>query len=159
MTNPYLHNSANTIYTHLHSLSNTLANLGETVTSLHLSTILPNSKNPTMPSFTRSNSLRRRFLRIISLGRYSNGSVDDMQPLTRTNEGGRRYSAPDATDRPMYTTNQSYQSSDSAQTTIIHEMPPGRAPFSVSGLRDQQSHTTTRPPCRNHSSDSIRPPC
>jgi hypothetical protein len=138
MADLYPNSSANTIYTHLHSLSNTIANLGETVTALSVSTILPQPPNPTMPSFTRPGSIRRRFLRIISFGRYSNGSVDDMQPLTRTNEGGRRYSAPDATDRPMYTAQQSYQSSDSAQTTIIHEMPPGRAPFSVSGLRDQQ---------------------
>jgi hypothetical protein len=138
MTDPYPNSSANTIYTHLHSLSNTIANLGDTVTSLHLPTNLPQPPNPIMPSFTRPNSLRRRFLRIISFGRYSNGSTDDTEPLTRTNEGGRRYSAPDATDRPMYTAQQSYQSSDSAQTTIIHEMPPGATPFSVSGFRDQQ---------------------
>jgi hypothetical protein len=89
-----------------------------------------------MPSFTRPTSIRRRFLRIISFGRYSNGNPDDMQPLTGTNEGGRRYSAPDEV-RPTYTAQQSYQSSDSAQTTIIHEMPPGAAPFFVAGLRDQ----------------------
>jgi hypothetical protein len=136
MADPYPNNSANSIYTHLHSLSNTLADLGEQVTCLHLPTLLPQPPNPIMPSFTRPNSLRRRFLRIISFGRYSNGSADDMQPLTKAFGDGRRYSAPDEV-RPTYTAQQSYQSSDSAQTTIIHEMPPGRAPFSVSGLRDQ----------------------
>jgi hypothetical protein len=136
MADPYPNNSANSIYTHLHSLSNTLADLGEQVTCLHLPTLLPQPPNPIMPSFTRPNSLRRRFLRIISFGRYSNGSADDMQPLTKAFGDGRRYSAPDEV-RPTYTAQQSYQSSDSAQTTIIHEMPPGRAPFSVPGLRDQ----------------------
>jgi hypothetical protein len=136
MADPYPNNSANSIYTHLHSLSNTLADLGEQVTCLHLPTLLPQPPNPIMPSFTRPNSLRRRFLRIISFGRYINGSADDMQPLTKAFGDGRRYSAPDEV-RPTYTAQQSYQSSDSAQTTIIHEMPPGRAPFSVPGLRDQ----------------------
>jgi hypothetical protein len=127
---------ANTIHNHLHSSSNTIADFGETVSSLHLPTLLPQPPDPIMPSFTRPGSIRRRILRIISFGRYSNGSADDTQPLTRTNEDGRRYSAPDEV-RPTYTAQESYQSSDSAQTTIIHEMPPGRAPFSISGLRDQ----------------------
>jgi hypothetical protein len=137
MTDPYPNSSANTIYTHLLSLSNTFADFGDTVTSLSVSTILSTTPDSTMPSFTRPGSIRRRFLRIISFGRYSNGSTDDTESLTRTNEGGRRYSAPDATDRPMYTAQQSYQSSDSAQTTIIHKVAPGAAPFSVFGMRDQ----------------------
>jgi hypothetical protein len=139
MADPYPNSSASTIYTHLHSLSHTLANLEETIPSLHLSAIPLAPTNQIMPSFTRPGSIRRRILRIISFGRYSDGSADDMQPLTETNEDGRRYSAPGLEfTRPTYTAQQSYQSSDSAQTTIIHEMPPGRAPFSISGLRDQQ---------------------
>jgi hypothetical protein len=37
----------------------------------------------------------------------------------------------------VYTAHQSAEFSDSAQTTIIHEVAPRAAPFSVSGLRDQ----------------------
>jgi hypothetical protein len=81
MTDPYPNSSANTIYTHLLSLSNTFADFGDTVTSLSVSTILSTTPDSTMPSFTRPGSIRRRFLRIISFGRYSNGSTDDTEHL------------------------------------------------------------------------------
>ncbi|KAH0287484.1 hypothetical protein KCU62_g5960, partial [Aureobasidium sp. EXF-3399] len=92
-----------------------------------------------MPSFNHSGSIRHRFLRIISFGRYSSSSADDLEPLT--NNGSRRYSAPadleEQSSRPLYTAHQSPQSSESAQTTIVHEIPAGKAPFSISGLHDQ----------------------
>jgi len=94
-----------------------------------------------MPSFNHSGSIRHRFLRIINFGRYSSSSADDLEPLTKTHAGSRRYSAPadleEQSSRPLYTAHRSPQSSESAQTTIVHEVPAGKAPFSISGLRDQ----------------------
>jgi len=139
MADPYPNNSANTIYTHLRSLSNTISDFGETITPLHFSAPLSSQSDPTMPSFNNSGSIRQRFFRIISFGRYSSSSADDLEPLT--NDGSRRYSAPadleEQSSRPLYTAHQSPQSSESAQTTIVHEVPAGKAPFSFSGLRDQ----------------------
>lgn len=142
MADPYPNESANTLYSHLRSLSNMIGDFGDTVASLQLSTILPGPTDPNMPSFTRPGSIRRRFLRIISFGRYSSSSADDTEPLTRAFDSSRRHSAPanmdaQSTNRPTYTAHQSPQSSDSAQTTIIHEVVPGAAPFSISALRDQ----------------------
>jgi hypothetical protein len=142
MADPYPNECANTIYSHLRSLSNTIGDFGDTVASLQLSTILPGSSDHTMPSFNRPGSIRRRFLRIISFGRYSSGSADDTEPLTRALDSSRRHSAPadmdaQSTNRPTYAAHQSPQSSDSAQTTIIHEV-PGAAPFSISAFHDQQ---------------------
>jgi hypothetical protein len=140
MTDPYPNSSANTLYNHLLSLSNTISDFGESITSFQSSTAVFEPTNPTMPSFTRPGSIRRRFLRIISFGRYSSGSIDDLKPLIRTQDSSRRYSAPadvQSTNRPVYTAHQSAESSDSAQTTIIHEVAPEAAPFSISGLRDR----------------------
>ncbi|KAH0274571.1 FAD/NAD(P)-binding domain-containing protein, partial [Aureobasidium melanogenum] len=121
--------SANTIYSHLRSLSNTIGELGDIVTSLHFSTICPESTDKNMPSFSPPGSIRRRFLRIISFGRYSSRSADDTEPLTKAHDPSRRHSAPPnvdvlSNDRPTYTAHQSPQSSDSAQTTIVHGVPP-----------------------------------
>jgi len=141
MANPYPNNSGNTIYTHLRSLSNMISDFGKTITFLHFSTPLSSQSDPTMPSFNHSGSIRHRFLRIISFGRYSSSSADDLEPLTKTHDGSRRYSAPadleEQSSRPLYTAHQSPQSSESAQTTIVHEIPAGKPPFSISGLRDQ----------------------
>lgn len=141
MTDPYPNKSANTIYTHLRSLSNTISDFGELTTFLHLPTILSPQPDPTMPSFNHSGSIRRRFLRLISFGRYSSGSADDLEPLTKAHDGSRRHSAPadleEQSSRPTYTAHQSPRSSESAQTTIVHGVPAGKAPFSFSGLRDQ----------------------
>jgi hypothetical protein len=140
MTDPYPNNSANTIYDHFRSVSNTISDLGEFITSFQFSTTLSESTDPDMPSFTRPGSIRRRFLRIISFGRYSDGSADDTEPLIKALGLSSRFSAPadvQSTDRPVYTARQSAQSSDSAQTTIIHEVPSGAAPFSIDPFRDQ----------------------
>jgi hypothetical protein len=140
MTDPYPNNSANTIYDYFRSVSNTISDLGESITSFQFSTALSEPTDPGMPSFTRPGSIRRRFLRIISFGRYSDGSADDMEPLIKTQDPARRYSAPadiQSTDRPVYTAHQHAQSSDSAQTTIIHEVPSGAVPFSINAFRDQ----------------------
>lgn len=141
MSDSYPNESANTIYTHLRSLSNTISDFGESITFLHLYTTLSPQLDPTMPSFNHSGSIRRRFLRLISFGRYSSGSTDDLEPLTKAHDGSRRHSAPadleEQSSRPIYTAHQSPQSSESAQTTIVHEVSAGKAPFSISGLRDQ----------------------
>jgi hypothetical protein len=140
MTDPYPNNSANTIYDHFRSVSNIISDLGESITSFQFSTTLSEPTDLDMPSFTRPGSIRRRFLRIISFGRYSDGSADDLEPLTKTQDSSRRYNAPahiQSTDRPVYTVHQSAQSLDSAQTTIIHEVPSGAVPFSINTFRDQ----------------------
>ncbi|KAG9964978.1 FAD/NAD(P)-binding domain-containing protein, partial [Aureobasidium melanogenum] len=121
--------SANTIYSQLRSLSNTIGDLGDIVTSLHFSTICPESTDKNMPSFSPPGSIRRRFLRIISFGRYSSRSADDIEPLTKAHDPSRRHSAPPdmdvpSNDRPTYTAHRSPQSPDSAQTTIVHGVPP-----------------------------------
>lgn len=91
-----------------------------------------------MPSFKQSGPIRRRFLRLISFGRYSSDSADDLEPLTT--DGSRRHSAPadleEQSSRPVYTAHQSPQSTDSAQTTIVHGVPAGKAPFAIPSLRD-----------------------
>ncbi|KAK6000960.1 hypothetical protein QM012_003043 [Aureobasidium pullulans] len=111
-----------------------------------------------MPSFSPPGSIRRRFLRIISFGRYSSRSADDTEPLTRAHDPHRRHSAPPdvdvpSNDRPTYTAHQSPQSSDSAQTTIIHAVQPGTVPFSIGAFRDQHrgyymSDTEFDTPCQ-----------
>ncbi|KAG9925081.1 FAD/NAD(P)-binding domain-containing protein, partial [Aureobasidium melanogenum] len=148
MADLYPNQSANTIYSHLRSLSNTIGDLGDTVTSLHFSTILPESTDTNMPSFSPPGSIRRRFLRIISFGRYSSRSADDTEPLTKAHDPNRRHSAPvdmdiPSNNRPTYTARQSPQSSDSAQTTIVHGVPPGTIPFSIDALRDQHQMSDT----------------
>ena len=167
MADPYPNESANTIYTHLRSLSNTFSDLGDTITSLHLSSILSSPLDPTMPSFSHSGSIRRRFLRLISFGRYSSGSTDDLEPLTKSFDGGRRHSAPadleEQSSRPTYTAHQSPHSSDTAQTTIVHGVPAGKAPFSISGLRDKYRGRVISdaefdtPPSLEAAQDTIRP--
>ena len=142
MADLYPNGSANTIYSHLRSLSNTIADLGDIVTSLQVSTILPVSTDTNMPSSSPPGSIRRRFLRIISFGRYSSRSADDTEPLVKAHGSNRRHSTLSdldlqSNDRPTYTAHQSSQSSDSAQTTIIHDVPPGTAPFSIDAFRDQ----------------------
>ncbi|KAH0367998.1 FAD/NAD(P)-binding domain-containing protein, partial [Aureobasidium melanogenum] len=137
--------SANTIYNHLRSLSNTIGDLGDIVTSLHFPTILTESTDTDMPSFSPPGSIRRRFLRIISFGRYSSRSADDTEPLTTTHDPNRRHSAPadvdiPSNDRSTYTAHQSQHSSDSAQTTIVHDVPPGTVPFSIDAFRGQHHH-------------------
>ncbi|KAG9716998.1 hypothetical protein KCU73_g15484, partial [Aureobasidium melanogenum] len=42
-----------------------------------------------------------------------------------------------------YTAHQSPQSSESAQTTIVHGVPPGMVPFSIDALRDQHHMSDT----------------
>ncbi|KAH0403898.1 FAD/NAD(P)-binding domain-containing protein, partial [Aureobasidium melanogenum] len=148
MADPYPNQSANTIYSHLRSLSNTIGDLGDIVTSLHFSTIPPESTDTNMPSFSPPGSIRRRILRIISFGRYSSRSADDTEPLTKAHDPSRRHSAPPDVDvlsneRPTYTARQSSQSSDSAQTTIVHGVPPGTVPFSIDALRDQHQMSDT----------------
>ncbi|CAD0111012.1 unnamed protein product [Aureobasidium uvarum] len=96
-----------------------------------------------MPSFSPPGSIRRHFLRIISFGRYRSHSAEDTEPLIKTYGSSRRHSAPadmdaQSTNRPIYTAHQSPQSSGSAQTTIIHEVPPGTVPFSIDAFRDQR---------------------
>jgi hypothetical protein len=140
MTDPYPNESANTPYDHLRSVSNTISDFGESITSFQFSTTLSDPTDPTMPSFTRPGSIRRRFLRIISLGRYSSDSAEDTEPLIRGLGSDHRYSVPadvHSIDRPVYTAHQSLHSSASAQTTIIHEVPSGTAPFSFNAFRDQ----------------------
>ncbi|KAG9644921.1 FAD/NAD(P)-binding domain-containing protein, partial [Aureobasidium melanogenum] len=140
--------SANTIYSHLRSLSNTIGDLGDIVTSLHFSAVSPESTDKNMPSFSPPGSIRRRFLRIISFGRYSSRSADDTEPLTKAHDPSCRHSAPPdvdvpSNDRPTYTAHRSPQSSDSAQTTIVHGVPPGTVPFSIDALRDQHQMSDT----------------
>lgn len=145
MADPYPNQSANTIYGHLRSLSNTIGDLGDIVTSLHFSAVSHESTDTNMPSFSPPGSIRRRFLRIISFGRYSSRSADDTEPLTNAHGPNRRHSAPanmdiPSNDRPTYTAHQSPQSSDSCQTTIVHDVPPGTVPFSIDAFRGQHHH-------------------
>ncbi|KAH0340824.1 FAD/NAD(P)-binding domain-containing protein, partial [Aureobasidium melanogenum] len=137
--------SANTIYGHLRSLSNTIGGLGDIVTSLHFSAVSPESTDTNMPSFSPPGSIRRRFLRIISFGRYSSRSADDTEPLTKARDPPRRHSAPadmdvPSNEQPTYTAHQSQHSSDSAQTTIVHDVSPGATPFSIDTFRGQHRH-------------------
>ncbi|KAI5198464.1 hypothetical protein E4T39_06798 [Aureobasidium subglaciale] len=150
MADPYPNESANTIYNHLRSFSNTIGDLGDTVASLQLSTTLLELHHTNMPSFGSPGSIRRRFLRIVSFGRISSRSAEDTEPLLKAHDHSRRHSAPPnvdlmscngyhiSPDRNASTTFQhSSQSSDSAQTTIIHERSANAIPFSIDAFRDQ----------------------
>ncbi|KAI4727555.1 hypothetical protein E4T49_04654 [Aureobasidium sp. EXF-10728] len=127
---------------HICSLGNTVGDLENIVTSLCFSTIVHTPTDANMPSFSPPGSIRRHLLRIISFGRYRTRSADDTEPLIKAYTSSRRHSAPadmdaQSTNRPTYTAHQSPQSSNSAQTTIIHDVAPGTVPFSIDAFRDQ----------------------
>ncbi|THY29276.1 hypothetical protein D6D01_03597 [Aureobasidium pullulans] len=146
MSNPYPNESASSIYTHLRTLSNTIGDLGDIVSSLQFSASITELTDPAMPSSGPPGSLRRRFLRIISFGRYSSHSADDTERLIKTYDAGRRHSAPPNlnidTNRPSTSRNASAivhdspQSSDSAQTTIHYEVSKTAVPF-MEAFRNQ----------------------
>lgn len=155
MSNPYPNESASSIYAHLRTLSNTIGDLGDLVSSLQFSASNSDFTDPTMPSSGPPGSLRRRFLRIISFGRYSSHSADDIEPLNKTYDTGRRHSAPPNlnidTNRPSTSRNataivhNSPQSSDSAQTTIHHEVSETAVPFMEAFRKQHPVHYAIAP--------------